>query len=98
VRMLPWSLGQAGLDLSGRSVRVETTGAGEGSWHWGLGSREIPAKTHIPDAELRGRAPQLALVAAKRLSADDVLGSGAVVLGGDPGLAEIVLRNLRAFP
>lgn len=98
VRMLPWSLGRAGHDLSGLSVKVDVEGAGEGSWHWGLGSGEVPAGRKKPDATIRGRAPQLALVAGQRLKPDDALLSGAVVLGGDREVAELVLRNLRAYP
>ena len=98
VRMLPWSLGRAGHDLSGLSVKVDVEGAGEGSWHWGLGSGEVPAGRKKPDATIRGRAPQLALVAGQRLRPDDALLSGAVVLGGDRELADVVLRNLRAYP
>ena len=98
VRMLPRSLGRAGHDLSGLSVKVDVEGAGEGSWHWGLGSGEVPAGRKKPDATIRGRAPQLALVAGQRLKPDDALLSGAVVLGGDRELADVVLRNLRAYP
>ena len=98
VRMLPWSLGRAGDDLSGLSVKVDVEGAGEGSWHWGLGSGEVPAGRKKPDATIRGRAPQLALVAGQRLKPDDALLSGAVVLGGDREVADLVLRNLRAYP
>jgi uncharacterized protein (TIGR03083 family) len=98
VRMLPWSLGRSGYDLSGLSVEVQVDGAGQGSWHWGLGSGEMPAGEKKPDAQLVGRAPQLALVAGQRLKVDDVLLSGNVVLGGERELSELVLRHLRAFP
>ena len=98
VRMLPWSLGRSGYDLSGKSVRVQVDGAGQGDWHWGLGSGEAPAARKKPDATIVGRAPQLALVAGQRLKPDDVLSSGNVVLGGDRLLADTVLRHLRAFP
>jgi uncharacterized protein (TIGR03083 family) len=97
VRMLPWSLTQAGYQLEGKSVLVEVEGAGQGTWHWGLGSGEVPAGSKKPDATLRGRAPQLALVAGRRLSAEDVRGNGTVVLGGDRELARIVLQQLRAY-
>lgn len=98
VRMLPWSLGRAGLDLSGQTVRIRTEGAGEGLWHWGLGAGEVPpAGTHA-DAQITGRAPQLALVAGRRLDADETYASGNVVIGGDKQLALTVLRNLRAYP
>ncbi len=66
VRMLPWALGQAGLDLTGYSVQIDVEGAGEGSWHWGLGAGEVPPADKEPDATIVGRAPQLALVAARR--------------------------------
>jgi uncharacterized protein (TIGR03083 family) len=97
VRMLPWALARAGYDLEGRSVLVEVEGAGEGRWHWGLGAGEVPGGEKHADATLRGRAPQLALVAGRRLSSDDVQASGAVVPGGDRDLARIVLAQIRAF-
>ena len=77
VRMLPWALAEAGHDLSGRSVRIEVTGAGEGSWHWGLGAGEVPGPTSHPDATIVGRAPQLALVAGKRNVPETLLESGS---------------------
>lgn len=98
VRMLPWSLGRAGLDLSGRSVHVKVDGAGEGEWHWGLGAGEVPREHGAPDAYITGRAPQLALVAAQRLDPDEAFSSGNVVQGGDAELASIVLKHLRAYP
>ena len=98
VRMLPWSLGRSGYDLAGKSVRVQVDGAGQGDWHWGLGSGESPSARKKPDATIVGRAPQLALAAGQRLKPDDVLLSGNVVLGGDRLLADTVLRHLRAFP
>lgn len=97
VRMLPWALAQAGHELEDKSVLIEVEGAGQGRWHWGLGSGEVPAASKKPDATLRGRAPQLALVAGRRLSAEDVRGNGAVVLGGDRELARVVLQQIRAF-
>jgi uncharacterized protein (TIGR03083 family) len=98
VRMLPWSLGRAGLDLGGQTVRIRSEGAGEGVWYWGLGAGEVPPSGRHADAEITGRAPQLALVAGRRLDADEVYASGNVVLGGDQRLALTVLRNLRAYP
>jgi uncharacterized protein (TIGR03083 family) len=97
VRMLPWALGEAGHELPGRTVEVDVEGAGEGTWHLGLASGEVPRGDKKADSWILGRAPQLALVAAKRLSPDDVLDAGVVVLGGDLELAEIVLRTLRAY-
>jgi uncharacterized protein (TIGR03083 family) len=98
VRMLPWALARAGHDLRGRSIKIDVSGAGAGVWHWGLGAGEVPAPTGDPDAVIVGRAPQLALVAGRRLSADDVLASGVLVTGGDTALAELVLRTIRAYP
>jgi uncharacterized protein (TIGR03083 family) len=98
VRMLPWALAREGYDLSGASVRFDVGGAGEGVWHWGLGAGESPAPDKKPDAEITGRAPQLALVAGRRLAAEDALDSGNLVLGGDAALGEIVLRVIRAYP
>lgn len=98
VRMLPWALEQGGHDLSGRSVLVDVDGAGAGSWHWALGAGDVPPSDKAHDAVISGRAPQLALVAGRRLAADEVLSSGKVVLGGDRQLADLVLRTLRAYP
>jgi uncharacterized protein (TIGR03083 family) len=98
VRMLPWALGQIGVDLRGRSVQVDVSGAGEGSWHWGLGVGEVPDPDRKPDALILGRAPQFALVAGKRLAPDDVLAAGTVVLGGDVDVADLILRTIRAYP
>jgi predicted lipid carrier protein YhbT len=97
VRMLPWALAQAGHDLAGRSVRLDVDGPGQGVWHWGLGAGEVPTSGGAPDAVIVGRAPQLALVAGKRLDPDEVLSSGLLVLGGDTDLGELVLRTIRAY-
>src|SRR2546422_557516 len=82
----------------GKSLQVDLEGAGGGSWHWGLGEGESPPADKKPDAFIQGRAPQFALVAARRLTPDDVLDAGIVVMGGDADLAEIVLRHIRAYP
>jgi hypothetical protein len=97
VRMLPWALGEAGYDLRGRTIEVDVIGAGEGTWRWGLARGEIPDADRKADGWILGRAPQLALVAARRLPVNDVLDSGVLVLGGDVELAEIVLRTMRAY-
>ncbi|HET6790401.1 MAG TPA: maleylpyruvate isomerase family mycothiol-dependent enzyme, partial [Actinomycetota bacterium] len=62
IRMLPWALAEAGLDLTGYSVEVEVDGAGGGRWHWGLGAGEVPPADTKPDTTIVGRAPHLALV------------------------------------
>ena len=98
VRMLPWALGQAGHDLSGRTVRVDVSGTGQGVWHWGLGPGEVPSAHSVPDAVIVGRAPQMALVAGRRLDPEELLASGVLVTGGDTDLAELILRTIRAYP
>ena len=97
IRMLPWALGRAGIKLRGRSVKVDLEGAGEGSWHWGLSAGESPPEDKKADATIQGRAAQFALVAARRIPPDDVLDSGVIVLGGDAGLGEVVIRHMRAY-
>ncbi len=97
VRMLPWALGQAGHDLTSLSLSVDVDGAGEGTWHWGLSAGEVPPSDKQPDAFITGRASQLALVAGRRLDPDASLDSGNLVVGGNAGLGELVLRTIRAF-
>ena len=97
IRMLPWALAQAGLDLTGYSVEVEVDGAGGGRWHWGLGAGEVPPADTKPNTTIVGRAPHLALVAARRIPAEDVLASGNLVTGIDAQLGVTILRHIRAF-
>lgn len=97
VRMLPWTLREARIDLQGASVQIDLEGAGGGSWHWGLGTGEAPPQDKKADAFIQGRAPQFALMAAHRLAVDDVLDSGNVVLGGETGIAESVVRHIRSY-
>jgi uncharacterized protein (TIGR03083 family) len=98
VRMLPWTLAQAGLAFPGRSVQVELEGTGYGTWHWGLAADETPRPDAKPDATISGRAVPFALVAARRLPADEVLDAGNLVVGGDATLGETILRHIRCFP
>lgn len=97
IRMLPWTLGLAGLELPGRSVRIDLMGAGGGTWHWGLAPREVPADGHKPDAFIEGRALPFALVAGRRRSADAYLDDGNLVIGGDEEIALAVLEHIRAY-
>jgi uncharacterized protein (TIGR03083 family) len=97
IRMLPFSLGQAGLSYPGRSVRVELEGVGEGSWHWGLAPRETPPEDKKPDAFIDGRGLAFAIVAGRRQPAETFLDDGNLVIGGDEDLALAILANLRAF-
>lgn len=97
IRMLPYSLGQAGLSFPGRSVAVDLEGIGEGSWHWGLAPREMPPEDKKPDAFIQGRALAFALVAGRRHAASAFLDDGNLVVGGDEDLATTLLTHLRAF-
>ena len=97
IRMLPYTLGQAGLSLPGRSVKVDLEGVGEGSWHWGLAPRETPSEDRKPDAFIEGRGLAFALVAGRRHDASAFLDDGNLVVGGDEDLALAVLEHVRAF-
>ena len=57
----------------------------------------MPPADKRPDTTIVGRAPQLALVAARRVTADDALASGNLVVGLDAELGAAVLRHIRAF-
>lgn len=98
IRMLPWTLAQVGLSFPGRSLQVDLEGTGYGSWHWGLAADETPAPDKKPDATITGRAVQFALVAARRLTADEVLDGGNLVVGGDAALGENILHHIRCYP
>lgn len=97
IRMLPYALGLAGLSFPGRSVLIQLNGAGGGTWHWGLSAREAPGGNEKPDAVIEGRGYCFARVAARRVPAEEYLGSGDLVIGGNEILAETVLRHVRAF-
>jgi uncharacterized protein (TIGR03083 family) len=97
IRMIPYSLGQAGYRFPGRSVLVELEGIGEGSWHWGLAPREMPASDQKASAFIQGRALAFALVAGRRVPASAYLDDGNLVIGGDEELAALILENLHAF-
>jgi len=98
IRMLPYSLGQAGISLPSRSIQVDLEGVGGGSWHWGLAPREEapPAKKQA-DAFVQGRATAFALAAGRRIPASAFLDDGNLVIGGDEAIALAVLEHLRAF-
>jgi len=97
IRMLPWTLGQAGVSFLGKSVAVDLEGVGEGHWHWGLEPRTTPGGDKKPDAFINGRGTAFALVAGRRVPADVYLDDGDLVVGGDEALAILVLQLLRAF-
>lgn len=97
VRMLPYSLGQAGLAFPGKSVRIDLEGMGEGSWHWGLAPRETPVEDKKPDAFIEGRAYAFALTAGRRLPGEASLDDGSLVVGGDEEIALAVLEHVHAY-
>jgi len=97
VRALPWALGLAGKSYRGRSVLIELEGAGGGRWHHGLGAREVPAEGRRADATVGGRSYAFAMVATRRVPADEYVENGTLVLGGDADLGLEVLRALRVF-
>jgi hypothetical protein len=97
IRALPWALGLAGLSFPGRTVLFELESAGGGTWHRGLAPREVPAEGKRPDATVSGFGYPFALVASRRLPADDVLANGRLVVAGDEELAQTVLQHLRFF-
>jgi uncharacterized protein (TIGR03083 family) len=97
IRMLPWALGRVGLSYPGKSLQVDLEGVGEGSWHWGLAAREVPAEDKKPDAFIEGRAHAFALVAGRRVPAEHFLDEGNLVVGGEEDIATAVLENIRAF-
>ncbi len=97
IRMLPYSLGLAGLSFPGASVRVDLEGMGGGQWHWGLAPRESPPADKKPDAFIEGRAYPFSLVAGRRVAAEHYLDDGTLVVGGDEELAFDVLTHLRAY-
>jgi uncharacterized protein (TIGR03083 family) len=98
VRMIPYSLSLAGLSFPGRTVRVELDAVGGGVWHQALAPREVAGPEAEPDALIRGRAHAFALVAARRVPAEDYLAEGVLITAGDDGLAEAVLLHLRVEP
>jgi uncharacterized protein (TIGR03083 family) len=97
IRMLPYALGLAGVSFPGRSIQVDLSGMGDGSWHWGLAPRETPAEDKKPDAWIEGRALAFAMIAGRRIAADVYLDDGTLVIGGDEELASTVLQHLRSF-
>jgi len=87
----------AGLSFPGKSVRVKLEGAGGGSWHYGLAPHEVPGPGVGPDAVVEGGGYAFAMVAGRRVPAQEYLSSGGLIVGGDIELAETVLTNLRVF-
>ena len=97
VRMIPYALGLAGLSFPNRSVRVELTAAGGGTWHRVLAPRATPVPGKKPDVVIEGRAYPFALVAGRRVPAEYYLSEGILQVAGDIELGETILHHIRAF-
>ena len=97
VRMLPWTLGEAGHRPPGRERPDRPRGRGRGLVALGSGVRRGAAirqearRVHPgPGAAVRARVGAPTPV-------DDVLDSGNVVLGGETSIAESVVRHIRSY-
>jgi uncharacterized protein (TIGR03083 family) len=97
IRSIPYALSLVGLSFPGAVLKVRLEGVGEGTWIYGLAPREVPAPDAKPDTIIEGRGYEFALVAGHRLSPDQALEEGTVLVGGDVELGETVVRNVRAF-
>lgn len=98
IRLLPYALSVEGLSFPGKIVRVELQHVGGGVWAQGLDAGVTPDVGERPDIVIEGFGPWFALLAARRITADQVLYEGTVNIGGDIEAGEAVLRSLRAFP
>lgn len=96
-RLIPYTVSRNGDSFKGKSVLIELEAVGEGRWHQGLEAGYVPPTEKVPDATIIGRAHAFALVASRRADLDLCLYDGILNMGGDLGIGEAVLRNLRAF-
>src|SRR6266550_97497 len=83
IRTIPHALQLADLSYPGTSVKIELQGAGGGTWHQGLATREFPEPDKEPNAVIEGRAYSFALVAGRRIPAEYYLAEGVLLVGGD---------------
>jgi uncharacterized protein (TIGR03083 family) len=97
IRSIPYALSLVGLSFPGKTIEVRLDGTGEGTWRYGLAPREVPPPDAKPDTVIEGRGYPFALVAGHRLSPEQALEDGSVLVGGDVALGETVLANIRAF-
>lgn len=97
IRTIPYALQLEDVDLAGRTVQIELSGAGGGKWFRGLGVRDRPDETRRPDAYIEGFAHSFALVAAHRADPEPLLYDGSLIIGGDTEVARTVLEHLRYF-
>lgn len=96
VRLMPYAAAAAGIDGHGKSVLIELSAVGEGTWHQALHAGETVPEKKQPDAVIRGQAHVFALLAAGRADVEIELYDGILNTGGDKELGEALLRNLRA--
>lgn len=98
IRMIPYALSQAGLSgFGGKSVKIELEAAGGGSWHQGLAPGERPAAGKKPECAIAGRAHAFALVAGRRVPAEEFLADGTIQVVGHVDLGETILEHIRSF-
>lgn len=97
IRLTPRSLSRGGFEARGRSVKIDLTGVGGGSWHQSAAPGAV-AEGKKPDAFVTGDGYSFASVAVGRADVEVCLYEGLLNLGGDAELAEAMLRGLRAFP
>ena len=97
IRLIPFSLSRAGLSFGDKSVQIDLSGVGEGTWHQSLAPGDVPPSKK-PDAYIDGEGYAFASVAGGRADPDFCLYEGVLNIGGEVDLAEAVLRTLRATP
>jgi uncharacterized protein (TIGR03083 family) len=97
IRLIPFSLSRAGLSFDGKSVQIDLTGVGEGTWHQSLAPGDVPPGKK-PDAYIDGEGYAFASVAAGRADPDFCLYEGVLNIGGEVELADAVLKTLRSTP
>lgn len=98
VRLIPYSLSVAGMEIPDKVIRITLQGVGEGTWLASTDAgREVADETAV-DAEIVGRGHAFASVAGGRADADVCLYEGLLNIGGNVDVGEAVLHTLRSFP
>ena len=98
IKLLPYALSLAEIELPGKIAAVELEQVGAGKWVQSLEPGQTPDEGSTPHAVIEGFGPWFALLATGRVSAEQVLYDGTVNVGGEVEVGEAVLRALRAFP
>jgi uncharacterized protein (TIGR03083 family) len=97
IRLIPYTLAQAGLEFGEKSVQIDLDGVGEESWHQPAVPGDLPAGKK-PDAYILGEGYAFASVAGGRADPDICLYEGLLNTGGEVEVAEAVLHTLRSWP